>query len=221
MIKKFKTYSEQSELRNESVRDMMKPKSDKDISNSLDQMSYPLVGAKLIYASQEGDIGWVKILLDKGVSPNFHTQLGTTPLMFAVMKSNVELVKLLLSRGAKVNIKNENGRTALDIARTHPEGIRLTRKQEEDGQEIIRLLVSHNKTNESVRDKMTPKSEKEIDDGLDKLLREIANRLKNEGGFKSYIRAYSELKNSLNYIIDKREDGWSADELFKKFSKKK
>lgn len=72
---------------------------------------------------------------------------------------------------------------------------------------------------ESLRDKMTPKSSDEIDEGLEKLIQEIAHRLKNDGGYKSYIHAYSDLKNSIEYIIDKREDGWSTDELVKKFSK--
>ena len=160
----------------EGVRDMMTPKSDEDIDKILGKMSYPEVAAKMLYAAQEGDTNWVEKILDKGMSPNCQTRMGTTPLMFAVMRGYYDLAELLLKRGARVNIKNYNDKTVFDILKSTPADFvsyNLTDEQKRNfqlyGQKVYDLLKSYSKgINEGIRDKMTPKSEDELKMSLDK-----------------------------------------------------
>jgi hypothetical protein len=149
---------------NESVRDMMKPISDEEIDKKLADMSYPQVAAKLLYAAQDGETKWAEKILDRGMSPNCKTQLGTTPLMFAVMRGHLDLVKLLLKRGANIYAKNNKGETVLDIIRSTPadfEGYNLTPEQKRNfrtyHRELAQVLRSYDvNLDESLRDKMTP-----------------------------------------------------------------
>ena len=58
----------------------------------------------------------MKILLEKGVSPNQSNMKGITPLMNAVKKKNFDTVKLLVDYGADIDAKTRNGYSILEIA---------------------------------------------------------------------------------------------------------
>jgi hypothetical protein len=65
-------------------------------------------------------IEMVKLLLERGVSPNPVSSAPTyTTLMQAAGSANLELVKLLLDAGAEINAQDETGKTALDEAQVY------------------------------------------------------------------------------------------------------
>ncbi len=71
----------------------------------------------LMWASREGDLDIVKLLLDKGANiDDKDTLSGSTSLMFACDNGKFDIVKLLLERGANVNLINNNENTALHNA---------------------------------------------------------------------------------------------------------
>ena len=70
----------------------------------------------LIFASQDGNINLVRMLLAKGADVNAQNQEGATALMFAIIKGDTKIVKLLLDRDADVNAQGEDGFTALMFA---------------------------------------------------------------------------------------------------------
>jgi ankyrin repeat protein len=56
-------------------------------------------------ASQAGDAGVMRILLDAGADPKTATGSGTTPLMLAAAAGKIDAVTLLLGRGADVHAR--------------------------------------------------------------------------------------------------------------------
>src|SRR5215468_7428486 len=64
-------------------------------------------------ALRSGDIRQIRLLLDKGASPNARDAAGNTPLMLAAVYGDVQAVRLLLDRGAEVNATNAAGATPL------------------------------------------------------------------------------------------------------------
>jgi ankyrin repeat protein len=82
----------------------------------------------LIKAAGRGDLGEMKLLLDKGADVNVKDGRGWTPLMEAANRGHSEIVRLLLEKGADVNLKHQYGWTALSIAKG------------KDNKEIERLL---------------------------------------------------------------------------------
>jgi uncharacterized protein len=77
----------------------------------------------LMEAAVRGNMGVMRLLLEKGSNVNMADQDGWTALMGATVQGRLEPVKLLLEHGADVNAKNHNGETALVIATgmNHPE----------------------------------------------------------------------------------------------------
>ena len=149
---------------NESVRDMMKPKSQEDQKKALDKMIDP--NEKLMFGVQE-NLPWaVKEAIEKGADVNLELKIfGNTMsdlfyslLQYACYKGSTEIVKLLVKAGADIELDDE---LALRTAIAH------------DHKEIIRLLNNPEMANESVRDAMIPKSKEDV-------MKSIKNMVPNE-----------------------------------------
>ncbi len=70
-------------------------------------------GTALMWASYEGQLDMVRLLLEKGADINFKGNNGGTALMYACVKGDPEIVKLLLENGADVDAKDGSLMTAL------------------------------------------------------------------------------------------------------------
>ncbi len=68
----------------------------------------------LMYAAIYGDGEAVRLLLDKGASPNTQNNRGGTALMYAT--DSEEKTRLLLDHGSNPNLRSGEGRTALLVA---------------------------------------------------------------------------------------------------------
>jgi len=76
-------------------------------------------------AVKGGDIGNVRLLLDRGADPNVQDRFGRSALMYA--SGHIDIVKLLLDRGINLNIPDISGDTALMHASmdSHIETVKL------------------------------------------------------------------------------------------------
>ena len=87
----------------------------------------------LITASKEGDVEYLKLLLEGGADPNVQDEHEWTALHWAAFKREGECVDLLLKYGADPNARNKHGETAF----------RMTSKMSYI--DCIKLLKEHNK----------------------------------------------------------------------------
>ena len=79
----------------ETVRDKIR-NSSKDVD----------VNEALCYASKEGHIDIVRLLVEKGADPNYH-KWSWTPLALSVYNNHFEIVKFLVDKGANVNAESK------------------------------------------------------------------------------------------------------------------
>jgi ankyrin repeat protein len=81
----------------------------------------------LIYASEEGHMGVVQWLVDKGAATGERDNNGLTALWYACCNGRLPVVKLLVERGADLTIATGGGFTPLSIAslQAHLEVVRL------------------------------------------------------------------------------------------------
>src|SRR5438105_7893001 len=82
---------------------------------SKDETGQTAIGA----AAYQGRKAVVELLLARGVSPNTHGLLGSTPLhdaSYGDTPAHLAIVSLLLARGATINVANSFGVTPLQIA---------------------------------------------------------------------------------------------------------
>jgi ankyrin repeat protein len=70
----------------------------------------------LIVAIEQKNEDLVKILLDRGVSPNAGLQNDMTPLMMAIKTGQLAIVDMLLHHGVDIDAPNNKGQTALQLA---------------------------------------------------------------------------------------------------------
>ena len=70
----------------------------------------------LYYATNEGKLEIVNVLLDHGADPDAGNRYGWVSLYLAAKKGKLEIVKALLDHGANPNAANEDGRTSLHLA---------------------------------------------------------------------------------------------------------
>jgi ankyrin repeat protein len=70
----------------------------------------------LMFASSEGHINVVKMLLNHGANVNHTNKFGETSLMFAAWDLHVDCVKELLLNGADKCILDLKGRSAVDLS---------------------------------------------------------------------------------------------------------
>jgi hypothetical protein len=86
----------------------------------------------LLDAAAGGHVSTVQALLRKGADVNaIHEkgmEAGMTPLMTAAMMGYTEIARVLLDKGADVNVKTEQGLTALQLAKEHPDIVRLLKE---------------------------------------------------------------------------------------------
>lgn len=114
---------------NESIRDKMTPKDQKEIRKNLKNVSPD----HMFGVGCRENLPWlVKLALKKGANPDCKVHLWN-PMDFTVTNEDIP-------HESWIRYLNDEGRT-----------------------EIIELIHDHMKTNEGVRDKMTPKSGEEID----------------------------------------------------------
>ena len=86
----------------------------------------------LMYASEDGDIEKVELLLDRGSDPNIVSPFGITALIHASFDGHTEIVELLLDRGADINFVRPFGRTAIMFA------------TDRGHRDIVKLMNDHN-----------------------------------------------------------------------------
>jgi tetratricopeptide (TPR) repeat protein len=77
----------------------------------------PIGRTALIWASEQGHVEVVKLLLEKGANVDEKNFTGGTALMAALEQGQTEILKLLLEKDADVNIKNVYGVTPLGKAK--------------------------------------------------------------------------------------------------------
>ena len=69
----------------------------------------------IIWASNEGRIKIIKLLLSKGANVNDKDSDGDSSIIEASSSGNVSVVELLLSKGANINDISNNGSTAMSL----------------------------------------------------------------------------------------------------------
>jgi len=89
----------------------------------------------LLWASRQGNINIVELLLDCGSDIEFK-DIGVTPLITSSASGYFKLVKMLLDRGANVNSKDVSGLTSLFYASKY------------DRIDIVELLLERGATTE-------------------------------------------------------------------------
>ena len=94
----------------------------------------------LVQAAEEGNLGKLAKLLERGADPNAHDAWRNTALIYAARDGRVEMVKLLIARGADVNWIDGERVTPLILASF------------KNHETIVRLLLGQN-ADRTVRDK--------------------------------------------------------------------
>jgi ankyrin repeat protein len=90
----------------------------------------------LMWASYNGQINLVTLLLEADTDPNIQNDDGDTALMYASLNGHIEVIRALLKHGADPNIKNNIGDTALLISPTWNENIDVVRALLEAGASV-------------------------------------------------------------------------------------
>jgi ankyrin repeat protein len=99
----------------------------------------------LLFATRDGNLETVKVLLEAGVDVNQRSEYGWTALLVATHNRFYRLGAYLMERGADPNLANEGGWTPLYIAtdnRNIEGGDYPTRKPDMDHLEYIKLLLA-------------------------------------------------------------------------------
>ena len=174
--KLFKVMIEKGKGLNESIKDMMTPKSEKDIRNMMDRLA--LNPNEKLYFGVENNIDWVvKESIEEGSDVNMKLRVGggvmgelfNSLLQFACYKGYTDIVKMLLDAGANKEL-DDNLAMRAAVAHGHDD--------------IIKLLKITKNINESIKDLMTPKSDEDI--------RKSISELSEKDIFDRYIKAIIE-----------------------------
>ncbi|TRZ49354.1 ankyrin repeat domain-containing protein [bacterium] len=86
----------------------------------------PLDFSPLMWASNEGNISLLGLLLNRGADPNLRNRRGSSALLLAAITGHLDVVRLLLDSGADLHFKTQ-GVSALSAAAAegHLEVVRL------------------------------------------------------------------------------------------------
>ncbi|XP_055310581.1 ankyrin repeat domain-containing protein 54-like [Sitodiplosis mosellana] len=144
-------------------------------------------------ASSRGYKDVVKILLTRGANPNKQDSLGNTPLHLAVCSASSYnfnmVVRILLQNGARVNICDRTGKTPYDLARSKlllmrsrldggitPESAKLFVEMSMLTGLLYKTLTQQRNDMEfdDLEERLRNLSTKEIEDGADNLLVDVA-----------------------------------------------
>ncbi len=98
--KDLKKYENQIKGLNESIKDLMKPKTDEDILRNLDYNNYSEINKLFVKVIKRGLMSLFNKLLEKGVDVNYRQG---EPLINAIKLDRINMVKILLDNGAKTN----------------------------------------------------------------------------------------------------------------------
>jgi hypothetical protein len=93
-----------------------------------------------MYACGYGRIDVVRYLIERGVNPGLHNDVGQTGLHWAAYGPHVEVVKALIEAGAPVNVADAHQRTPLDWAVGACVGAE-TAEDRQRGYEMVARLV--------------------------------------------------------------------------------
>ena len=96
---------------------IFKPKTEDEIFKNFKCFESRSLEVKLLYACQDNNLLFAKLLLRYGVNINCLTYDHRTPLMIAVNNYSTNIVKLLINLHANPNIQDNTGENALDIAK--------------------------------------------------------------------------------------------------------
>ncbi|WP_434684086.1 ankyrin repeat domain-containing protein [Pseudanabaena minima] len=72
-----------------------------------------LLNARLLIASQNGDLKEVRSLISQATDVNVRDEHGWTPILWAAMNGHTDVVRVLLVSGANPNTRNKYGWTPL------------------------------------------------------------------------------------------------------------
>lgn len=120
-----------AKLVKESLDDLLKPKSEEDIVNYINNLNQEEKDKNLIDAAYNGQTNVIKLLIESGADINAKNIHGNTALIFASARGYLDIVKYLIEVGADINLKNNLGNTALMYA------------YNDKYKEIIELLKKH------------------------------------------------------------------------------
>ena len=98
----------------------------------------------LVFATRQGDLDCVKVLVEAGADVNQTTRYGWTPLLVATQNRHYQIGKYLLEHGANPNISNKGGWNPLYLAtdnRNIEGGDYPVRPADMDQLEYIKVLL--------------------------------------------------------------------------------
>mgnify|MGYP002652654368 CR=1 FL=1 len=102
------------------------------LSSIDDALARAVVWAALWNATRDGDLLWVRFLLQKGADPNIRNKKGATPLQVATALGFTDGVAALIKGGASIDIADQTGETPL-ITAVHARNVALVRVLLEKG----------------------------------------------------------------------------------------
>ena len=124
---------------------IFKPKTEDEIFKNFKCFESRSLEVKLLYACQDNNLLFAKLLLRYGVNINCLTYDHRTPLMIAVNNYSTNIVKLLINLHANPNIQDNTGENALDIAKR--KGLKAIEELLEAKMNVYQQQVSQNPDN--------------------------------------------------------------------------
>lgn len=101
---------------NESLGDVLKPKSEDEIISKLASLTIKDKNKLLRSSAFNGQYKTIEHLIKANANINSTDEDGWTPLMWAITNNKKEVIQLFLDNGAHVNIHSKMNTTPLSIA---------------------------------------------------------------------------------------------------------